>query len=171
MEFLDKFCECSGQKINVEKSSFMMYSKTPSPLINSIVRITGYQRKANHMTYLGAPICDGRIRVSYFDDLLTKIRDKMAGWKANFLTHGGKLIMIRHVLSSMSVYLLSTVAVPKRVLAMVNRMIATFFWGSSEERAKRNWVAWANLCTPLPEGGLGVRNLEEVLQLGVLYPG
>ncbi|OVA08894.1 Reverse transcriptase zinc-binding domain [Macleaya cordata] len=91
MEFLDRFCLCSGQKINVEKSSFMMYSKTPNTLINSIVRITGYQHKVNHMTYLGTPIYDGRVKVIYFDDLLTKIRNKIAGWKANFLTQGESL--------------------------------------------------------------------------------
>ncbi|OVA11801.1 hypothetical protein BVC80_637g3 [Macleaya cordata] len=114
------------------------YSKTPITLINSIVRITGYQHKVNHMTYLGAPIYDGRGKVIYFDDLLTKIRNKIVGWKANFLTQGGKLT--------------------------ANHMIANFFWGSFEGKPKRNWVSWDNICTPLVEGGLGVRNLKDMVR-------
>ncbi|OVA11803.1 hypothetical protein BVC80_637g5 [Macleaya cordata] len=85
-----------GQKINVDKSSFMMHSGTPSLLIQSISNITGYQRKSTVMTYLGAPIYEGRAKIGYFDALLTKFRNKFAGWKANFLTQGGKLVMGSH---------------------------------------------------------------------------
>ncbi|OVA16534.1 hypothetical protein BVC80_7669g1 [Macleaya cordata] len=67
----------------------MMHSKTSSNLVNSISHMTGYQPKSSFMIYLGAPICDGQVRVLYFDDLLTKIRHKLAGWKANFLSQGG----------------------------------------------------------------------------------
>ncbi|OVA09801.1 Ribonuclease H domain [Macleaya cordata] len=162
MRFLERFCACSGQKINVEKSSFMLHSKSPASLVNSISHLTGYQRKSAFMIYLGAPICDGRVKIRYFDDLLTKIRIKLAGWKANFLTQGGKLIMIRHVLSSMAIYLLSAVSVPKSVLAKVNLMFSNFFWGSHEGKPKRKWVSWNSICKPVSEGGLGVRNIEEV---------
>ncbi|OVA03985.1 Ribonuclease H domain [Macleaya cordata] len=163
MEFLDRYCSCSGQRINTEKSSFLLHSKAPSNLVSSISHMTGYQRKSDVMVYLGAPIYDGRIRVRYFDDLLSKIRHKLAGWKANFLTQGGKLIMIRHVLSSMAIYLLSAVSVPTTVLQKVDRVISNFFWGSHEGKPKRKWVSWNAICKPVSEGGLGVRNVVEVM--------
>ncbi|OVA15372.1 Reverse transcriptase zinc-binding domain [Macleaya cordata] len=111
----------------------MMHLGTPSLLIQSISNITGYQRKSTVMTYLGAPIYEGRAKIGYFDALLTKFRNKFAGWKANFLTQGGKLVMVRHVLSSMAIYLLSADVVPKKAI-----------------------------CRPVLEGGLGVRYIEDV---------
>ncbi|OVA08808.1 protein of unknown function DUF4283 [Macleaya cordata] len=59
-EFLDRFCECSGQKINADKCSFMMHSSIPSSVVQVVEAITGFQRKPAVMTYLGAPICAGR---------------------------------------------------------------------------------------------------------------
>ncbi|OVA12560.1 hypothetical protein BVC80_9013g9 [Macleaya cordata] len=163
MGFLDRYCACSGQKINVEKSSFMMHSKTPTSLVQSIEFITGFHRKASVMTYLGAPICDGRIKVLYFDEMLTKIRKKLAGWKSSFLSQGGKLIMVRHVLSSMAIYLIAAVSVPITVLQNINRLIAKFFWGSHDGKPKRNWVSWKAICRPVWEGGLGIRNIDAVV--------
>ncbi|OVA15314.1 Ribonuclease H domain [Macleaya cordata] len=163
MEFLEKYSACSGQKINVEKSSFMMHSSSPSTLVNSISQTTGYQRKTAVMMYLGAPICAGRMKVIYFDGLLSKFRNKLAGWKANFLSQGGKLIMIRHVLASMAIYLLSAVVTPKLVLQSINRIISTFFWGSQDGKPKRKWVSWKTICKPVSEGRLGIRGIEEVV--------
>ncbi|OVA14271.1 Ribonuclease H domain [Macleaya cordata] len=163
MKFLDRFCACSGQKINVDKSSFMMYSGTPSSVVQVVGSLTGFHRKSSVMTYLGAPICVGRLKVLYFDGLLTKIRNKLAGWKANFLSQGGKLIMIRHVLSSMAIYLIAAVAVPKSVLLNINRLIANFFWGSHDGKPKRKWVSWDAICRPVLAGGLGIRNIEDVV--------
>ncbi|OVA18537.1 Reverse transcriptase zinc-binding domain [Macleaya cordata] len=90
------------------------------------------------MIYLGAPICDGRVK-------------------------GGKLIMIRHVLSSIAIYLVAAVAVPKIVLHNINKIITNFFGGSYEGKLKRKWVSWAAICRPVIEGGLGIRRLEDVV--------
>ncbi|OVA19753.1 Reverse transcriptase zinc-binding domain [Macleaya cordata] len=140
-----------------------MHSSIPSSVVQVVEAITGFQRKPAVMTYLGAPICAGRIKVLYFDDLLSKIRKKMAGWKSNFLSQGGKLIMIRHVLSSMAIYIIAAVAVPKSVLHSINRLIANFFWGSLDGKPKRKWVSWGAICRPVLEGGLGIRNIEDVV--------
>ncbi|OVA11456.1 Ribonuclease H domain [Macleaya cordata] len=78
-------------------------------------------------------------------------------------TAGGKLIMIRHVLSSMAIYLIAAVTVPKSVLQNINRLLANFFWGSHEGKPKRSWVSWDAICRPVEEGGLGIRNIEDVV--------
>ncbi|OVA06425.1 hypothetical protein BVC80_8439g12 [Macleaya cordata] len=69
--------------------------------------------------------------------------------------------MVRHVLASMSIYLLAATVVPKKVVAMVSSLIANFFWGSYEGKVKRKWVSWQRISRPTEEGGLGVRDLEE----------
>ncbi|OVA16535.1 hypothetical protein BVC80_7669g2 [Macleaya cordata] len=63
----------------------------------------------------------------------------------------------------MAINLLSAVAVPKIVFQQVNRMISTFFWGTHEGKPKRKWVSWNTICRLMSEGGLGIRNVEEVV--------
>lgn len=46
--------------------------------------------------------------------------------------------------------------------AMLRNLFADFFWGSSEGRRKKKRVAWSKACKPTAEGGLGVRDIEEV---------
>ncbi|KAL0406375.1 UNVERIFIED_CONTAM: hypothetical protein Slati_3951400 [Sesamum latifolium] len=74
-----------------------------------------------------------------FEPLLDKIRAKVIGWEHNFLSHGGKLQLIKSVLSSMPIFLLQTL---KEV----------------------HWTKWYNICFPIDEGGLGVRNLRDVIK-------
>ncbi|OVA01729.1 hypothetical protein BVC80_9071g60 [Macleaya cordata] len=73
--------------------------------------------------------------------------------------------MVRHVLSSMAIYLLLAVVVPKVVLQRINRLISGFFWGSHDGKPKHNWVSWKAICRPVLEGGLGVRYIEDVEHL------
>ncbi|OVA04930.1 Ribonuclease H domain [Macleaya cordata] len=132
----------------------MMHSKTPTSLVQSIEFITGFHRKTSVMTYLGAPICDGRIKVLYFDEMLTKIRKKLAGGKTY---HGPSRPLQYGHLSD------AAVSVPITVLQNINRLIAKFFWGSHDGKPKRNWVSWKAICRPVWEGGMGIRNIDAVV--------
>ncbi|KAG2685838.1 hypothetical protein I3760_10G144400 [Carya illinoinensis] len=114
------------------------------------------------MKYLGVNIVEGRVAFSYMEDLVNKIRNKVSGWKTRLLSAGGKLILLKHVLLSLPIYLLSVVQVPKSVLNSINRILSNFFWGESDGSPKRKWCAWNKICKPIKEGGLGVRDLEEV---------
>ncbi|XP_058099881.1 uncharacterized protein LOC131244264 [Magnolia sinica] len=40
---------------------------------------------------------------------------------------------------------------------------AQFFWGWAEGKRKCHWIAWSKIARPIEEGGLGVRNLKDVL--------
>ncbi|KAG6673010.1 hypothetical protein I3842_16G088800 [Carya illinoinensis] len=87
----------------------------------------------------------------------------MAGWRSRLLFQGGRLMLLRHVLSSMPIHLLSVLHVPKVVIQKVNYLCASFFWGSQDRSIKRKLRAWKKLCAPhVEEGGIGVRDISEV---------
>ncbi|XP_042969076.1 uncharacterized protein LOC122301760 [Carya illinoinensis] len=48
------------------------------------------------------------------------------------------------------------------VMTALNRIMSNFFWGSWNGKQKRKWVAWEKICSPIREGGLGLRKLKEV---------
>ncbi|KAG6488356.1 hypothetical protein ZIOFF_049599 [Zingiber officinale] len=153
--FLDSYEAQSGQAINAEKSFFF-----PSRCISvrrrqQIAAVTGFDLGERPMLYLGVPIISGNKRTVHFAPLLAKIQRKFQGWNFSRLSHGGRLMLIQSVLSSLPVYLL-------QVLKKLEGVFASFFWSSVGHDRKVHWVAWRDICRPKQEGGLGIRRLSEV---------
>lgn len=71
------------------------------------------------------------------------------------------MILIRHVLQSMPIYLMSVMCSPKGVVNRLHQIFANFFWGNSEAERRKHWVSWESLCYPM-KGGLGFRSLADV---------
>lgn len=86
----------------------------------------------------------------------------MAGWKSKLLSFGGKIVLIKHVLNSMPVHLLSVLNIPKGVISRLQKIFSNFLWGSSVENKKRKWISWKQICLLVEEGGLGIRAFHEV---------
>ena len=66
----------------------------------------------------------------------------MAGWKAKLLSPGGKLILIKHVLSSIPIHVLSVFDVPQRVINRIQSIMVNFLWGGAGDVKKRHWLSW-----------------------------
>ncbi|OIT20019.1 hypothetical protein A4A49_61818, partial [Nicotiana attenuata] len=63
-----------------------------------IKRWTGYKYSKFPFSYLGCPIYTSRKKISLFIDLDTKVINKAGGWQSNFLSAGGKALIIKHIL-------------------------------------------------------------------------
>lgn len=71
----------------------------------------------------------GRLTACHLEPLVDKIRNMVAGWKVKLLLQGGRLILLKHVLTSMAFHLLAVLAVPKVVINKINSILSTYFWG------------------------------------------
>ncbi|XP_042956358.1 uncharacterized protein LOC122292186 [Carya illinoinensis] len=162
MEVLHIYESWSGQVLSREKSNIFFSKRISLNRKSSILRITGFSEGSFPFKYLGVPVVDGRLKVSDFGDLLGKIKRKIAGWKMKMLSVGGRTILLRHVLSSMATHLLAVLHVPKTVLNVLNRLLSSFFWGDSDGKGKRKWIAWHNICRPIEESGLGIRDFGDI---------
>lgn len=67
--------------------------------------------------------------MSHFDDLLIHIHGHSEGWQNRFLSIGAHLLLLRHVVSSIPVHLLSVLYAPKTVVASLNRIMSNFLGG------------------------------------------
>lgn len=79
----------------------------PISRVNAIDRITGFSHKDFPFTYLGCPIYFGLKKISYFTYLIHKIRSKIRTWQSKMLSMSDCLILIKHALLSIPVYLLA----------------------------------------------------------------
>ena len=146
----------SGQHMNAEKSSFIPSSKRDMTYSEKIHEVTGFRASSFPIKYLGVPLFKGKGRAVYFEGLIAQVRSRLAGWKTKLLSTGGKLTLIKSVLSSIPIYTLAILPVPKSVHYELDRLYAKFLWNDKDSN-RHHWVAWDKICRPLSYGGLNIR--------------
>ncbi|XP_058092651.1 uncharacterized protein LOC131239111 [Magnolia sinica] len=161
LSLIQQYERALGQKLNTSKTSFIVPTKTPRTRSNKLSALTSYKQAFLPSTYLSVPLAKGRIPAALCHQVLHKIIGKIDGWKAKLLNSAAKLVLIKHVLSSIPIHMISAISLSKLVLKLVESAMANFFWGSSDRGNKRHLVKWPSLCSPYSEGGLGIRYLEE----------
>ncbi|KAL0405702.1 UNVERIFIED_CONTAM: hypothetical protein Slati_3884100 [Sesamum latifolium] len=147
MQCLRNFEDLSGRKINHAKSAFIP-GKRANLIAQRIKNITGFSMKCVPITYLGAPLYKGNKRKILYADLINKVRAKNSGWEYCHLSYGGRLQLIKSVLSSMSIYLLQVLNPPVSTIQKLEQIFAKFFWGTTTEKRKIHWTKWHNICYP-----------------------
>ncbi|XP_060211737.1 uncharacterized protein LOC132639298 [Lycium barbarum] len=161
IEALNKYENNSGQLINKAKCCFLMADDTPIKRRKIVAKLLKFQEKEFPIIYLGCPLFAGRKRVHFFTDMVTRIVQRIGSWHNRFLSTGGRIILIKHVLSAMPMHLLSICQPPKTTIQQIEKAFANFFWGSFEGKNKYHWASWDKLCYPTAEGGIGVRSLQD----------
>ncbi len=111
------------------------------------------------MTYLGIPLSDRRLRSGDCLPCELDIRRRLAGWRMHALSMVGRITLVRSVLSSVPIYLLTNAIVPVRFLRSLERLFRDFIWGRSSGRGGVHLMAWEVVCQPTSCGGLGVQAL------------
>ncbi|KAL2497433.1 Uncharacterized protein Adt_22983 [Abeliophyllum distichum] len=92
-----------------------------------------------------------------------KVRSRISGWASRLLSPGGRITLIRSVLSSIPLYLLQILKPPKAVLKKLESIFARFLWDSKDHTHRLHWKRWKDLCLPTEEGGLGFRRLQDLV--------
>lgn len=77
------------------------------------------------------------------------------------LSFGGRDVLIKSVLHSLPLHIISAVYPPKTTLDLIEKAFANFFWGSSNDKNSYHWIKWQNLCFPKNESGVGFRSLHD----------
>ncbi|XP_071916279.1 uncharacterized protein [Coffea arabica] len=162
MRVLDIYQRSSGQMLNAQKSGYLVHSSLSSARRRVIERITGFLCQTFPTRYLGFPLYVGRCKMTYFAKVCQKVLGKILSWETKFLSSGGRLALIKHVLFAIPLHLLSAVVMPKAVFRVIERACANFLWGSSEEGLRYHWIGWTKLCLPPEKGGAGFRRIKDV---------
>ena len=76
------------------------------------------------------------------------------------MSSGGRLVLINSVLSSLPMYMLSFLLIPKGIVKKLDYYRSRFFWQCDEHKKKYRLAKWDILCQPKCLGGLGILNLE-----------
>jgi len=162
VETLKQYQAGSGQSINFTKSFFVTSKHCSGRRAATMSRILGMQRSSLPFRYLGVNLFRGRNRLFYHQRLLENVDEKLQSWHRKLLSPGGRLILIKHVLSTIPLYTMASIMLPSQIVKALESKLARFFWGTNDGKPKRHWAAWRKFCLPREEGGLGVRCLSTV---------
>ncbi|XP_042973032.1 uncharacterized protein LOC122304830 [Carya illinoinensis] len=162
MRVLSTYEQWLSQNVSKGKSSITFSRHITRPRRRSIQRITRFVEGKTPFKYLGVPIIFGCMKSAYLEEIVGKIKARLEGWKNKLLANGARVLLLKHVLMSLPIYLLSTVYVPGLVMTSINRCLSNFFWGVQDGKPKKHWKSRDKLCLPVAEGGMGFRKFTDI---------
>ncbi|EAZ45614.1 hypothetical protein OsJ_30281 [Oryza sativa Japonica Group] len=159
-EVLDDYAVGTGQFINLAKCSMLIDDITPASVhaeIRSTLQIVGngFEDK-----YLGFPTPEGRMNKGKFQSLQEKIWKRIIMWGENYLSSGGKEIMLKAVIQAIPVYVMSIFKLPDSTCEDLNKLARNFWWGAEQGKRKTHWRAWKYLTKAKQYGGLGFKDFK-----------
>ena len=76
------------------------------------------------------------------------------------MSYAGRLQLLSSVLYSLQVYWTGIFILPKKIIKAIEQKFNRFLWNGKDVEAAKAKVAWADVCYPKKEGGLGLKGLE-----------
>ena len=143
----------TGLKVNVLKTELVPIGEVNN--VHTLAEILGCRIGSLPMTYLGMPLGASHKSPSNWNPILEKFHRKLVGWKKLYLSKGGRLTLLKSMLSSLPTYYLSLFTIPSHVANKLEKIQRDFLWGDS----KIHLVGWDKVCAPKVNGGLGIRKL------------
>ncbi|KAJ9691054.1 hypothetical protein PVL29_013294 [Vitis rotundifolia] len=151
------FEACSGLRINLEKSELISVGRVHD--IEGLALELGCKVGGLPSSYLGLPLGAPFNSLAVWDGVEERFRRKLAMWKRQYISKGGRLTLIRSTLSSMPIYFMSLFHLPRKVRLRLEKIQRDFLWGGGNLIQKPHLLRWNVVCLEKSKGGLGVRNL------------
>lgn len=159
MQVLNTFSIASGTTLNKAKSNVFFFNTLVISQHN-IVKIVGFQQGSLPSKNLGAPLIDSSKQVASWEYLVLRLEWRLSSWTFRTLNFANRATLVKSVLQSMSLYILSALAPPKYILNKMWNIQRNFLWGGSKNPSKWTLIGWDTLCLPKNKGGLGFRDPE-----------
>ncbi|CAN1332114.1 Putative ribonuclease H protein At1g65750 [Linum perenne] len=158
--------ECiTGLKVNLHKSSLFPVGEVPNA--HTLAELVGCKLESFPTTYLGLPLGAKGNSKGIWDPVIQSVERRVQSWKAKFLSFGGRIVLLKNVLSGLPIYFMSLLKAPSEVVERIERIQNRFLWAGSLEINKIHWIDWNTVKTGKARGGLGVHDLK-TLNLALL---
>ena len=124
----------SELKINPSKSALLPVGSIENP--EGLALELGCNVGSLPTTYLGLPLGAKHNSMRVWDKVEEKFRKRLALWKIQYISKGGRLTLIRSTLSNKSIYLMSLFRMLKGVIKRLEKIKRDFFWGGGNLERK-----------------------------------
>jgi len=148
------FENLSGLKVNFSKSQLVGVNVSTSWLTEAAM-VLSCKMGTVPFVYLGLPIGGNARRLAFWEPLLHRINSRLSSWNSKYLSFGGRLVLLKYVLSSLPVYALSFFKAPAGIISSIESILNCFFSGGrGGVRTTGKFLGWIGILFA------GVRRLE-----------
>ncbi|XP_026417322.1 uncharacterized protein LOC113312800 [Papaver somniferum] len=158
---LEEYQKASGQEINFAKRKCFV-GGTSITRKNQLTADCGMTLAGFPDKYLGVMLIPGLIRSNHVWVCVEMLQENLAGWKGKMLSFQERLVLVKLVLCSIPIFNMSVYKLPKKVLEESEKIIRNFLWSGNPAVRKTVTLKWEKPCSPLAEGGLGIKQLEVI---------
>ena len=106
-------------------------------------------------TYLGMPLGAPFNSVATWDGIEERFRKRLAMWKRQHISKGGRITLIRSTLSSLPIYFMSILHLPRVVRMRLEQIQRDFLWRGGALECKPHLVSWSTVCIDKRKRGFG----------------
>ena len=156
LKMLDDFYEVSGLKLNDKKTEALWIGVKSG---NDGMSIPGrnfnwpkYKVKALGVWFSIDPEATATLN---YNEKLDKVRNVLSCWKYRRLTLIGKITVLKSLVASQLVYVLSPLQTNEKVIKEVNKLFYSFLWNGKGDKIKRDIII-----NDYPNGGLKMIDIQ-----------
>eukprot|EP00261_Vitis_vinifera_P037702 XP_019078945.1 PREDICTED: uncharacterized protein LOC109123490 [Vitis vinifera] len=156
----------SGLRINLDKSEILPVGRVEN--LENLALEAGCKVGRLPSSYLGIPLGANHKSVAVWDGVEERFRKRLALWKRQFISKGGRITLIRSTLSSMPIYLMSLLRMPRVVSLRLEKIQRDFLWGGGALERKPHLVNWDTVCMDRdggkvsPKTAMGVAEVSDM---------
>ena len=101
---------------------------------------------------------------TYWDPVIEKVERRLEGWQAKILSRGGRMVLLRSILTAIPIFYLSVYKLPIEVGKRLEGLMRIFVWNKSgsKQRNGQVLVSWEVVCRPTQKGGLGIIDIQKM---------
>ncbi|WMV58738.1 hypothetical protein MTR67_052123 [Solanum verrucosum] len=134
-------CEgMSGLHINRRKS--FLYPVNEVPNMEILKSILGCEVSAPPTIYLGLLLGAKSMSMEIWNGVIEKCEKKLARWKSQYLSLGGRLTLISSVLDALPTYMMSLFPIPLGIINRLDSIRRKFLWLGNKVRKGYHLVKW-----------------------------
>ncbi|XP_019455064.1 PREDICTED: uncharacterized protein LOC109356183 [Lupinus angustifolius] len=145
-----------GQCLNRNKCKFYS-SQASARKLSNIKNWLGFDVSQLPFTYLGVHLFKGKPKAIHLQYIADKIVNKLSKWRGSILSIMGRVEIVKSIILSMLGYSFHVYLWPANLLRKMDANIKNFIWSGDPTINKMVTVVWHKVCTPVKEGGLGIR--------------
>ena len=138
-----RFEAISGLRVNMDKSELIPVGRVEN--MEDLAVELGCKVGSLSSTYLGMPLGACFNFVAAWDGIEERFHKRLAMWKRQYISKGGRITMIRSTLSNLPIYYMSILHLPGVVRVRLEQIQRDFLLGGMALEKKPHLVRWSTV--------------------------